>query len=51
MKTLDLNTLSVAEISKNESIVLNGGYAPINNEPITSGPIIDLQPFPDNKWW
>ena len=50
MKTLDLNTLSVAEISKNESIVLNGGYAPINNEPITSGTIIDLHPF-DPKLW
>jgi len=48
MKNLDLNKLNVSEMNASESVLLNGGYAPVTDETTTT--VISVQPFDPRCW-
>ena len=45
MKDLDLNNLNVSEMNASESVLLNGGYAPVTDETPSTTTVITVQPF------
>lgn len=50
MKNLDLNKLNVSEMNASESVLLNGGYAPVTDETTSTTIVISVQPFDPRCW-